>query len=209
MKLINGVILTAVLIAAPALGQDPAPSLQDLVGVKGAAGESALEERGYTWIRTEKSGGDAYSYWRENENGQCVGVRTSDGRYASIVFVPYSDCKGTVAAAAKAESSGVKGEFATVCGVIVEGKTYRYRCTATDVRRGSEKIETVLRYPDQTIRLKWKSGDHVVLNFEGMVPKEATYATAEGETNFVFEGKTYFYISNEDLARREIEDFQD
>ncbi len=208
MKLINEVFLIAVLGAAAALAQDPAPSLQDLVGTKGSAGELALEKRGYTWVRTEKSGGDSFSYWREKENGQCVGVRTSDGRYASIVFVPELDCKGG-APAAKAEAPSGAGEFQTVCGVIVEGKTYRYRCTATDVRSGSKRTETVLRYPDQTIRLEWKSGDRVVLHFEGMVPKDATYATSEGETNFVFEGKTYFYISNEDLARREVESFRD
>ena len=28
----------------------------------GGCAESALEARGYTWIRTDKEGGDAYSY---------------------------------------------------------------------------------------------------------------------------------------------------
>lgn len=42
-----------------------------------------------------------------------------------------------------------------------------------------------------------------------MVPKQAKYAASEGETNFAFEDKNYFYISNKDMARKEIERFRD
>ena len=73
--------------------QDQVPRLQDLVGTRGSSGERALQDRGYNWIRTEKSGGGSYSYWQESENGQCVVVRTADGRYASIVYAPPSDCQ--------------------------------------------------------------------------------------------------------------------
>jgi uncharacterized protein YneR len=66
-----------------------------------------------------------------------------------------------------------------------------------------------LRYPDQTIQLTWRPGNHVGLQFEGMVPQEARYATAEGETNFVFEDKTYFYYSDKGLAQMEWKNFRD
>jgi hypothetical protein len=101
-----------------------------------------------------------------------------------------------------------KDEFETVCGVIVSGANYRYRCKVEDLYSGRRKTQTVLYYPDQIIRLVWKTGDRVELNFEGMVPKEARYSSSEGETDFYFEDKTYFYISNKDAARREVENFR-
>ena len=73
--------------------QDPAPSLQDLVGVRGSSGEMELQRRDYQFIRTEKSTSDAYSYWREESTGKCLVVRTSDGRYQSLVYVPEFDCQ--------------------------------------------------------------------------------------------------------------------
>ncbi len=73
--------------------QNPAPSLQDLVGARGRSGEMELQRRGYQFIRTDKSTGDAYSYWREESTGKCIVVRTSDGRYRSLVYTPEVDCQ--------------------------------------------------------------------------------------------------------------------
>ena len=47
-----------------ALAQDPAPGLQDLVGARGSSGEQALQERGYKFVKGEKSGGNSYTKWR-------------------------------------------------------------------------------------------------------------------------------------------------
>ena len=98
--------------------------------------------------------------------------------------------------------------FDTVCGVIVNGQTYRYRCNVADHYSGGQKVRTTLRMPDQTIELTWHSGNRVGLQFEGMVPKESRYASAEGEINWVFEDKTYFYISNKDMAQMELRDLR-
>lgn len=186
---------------------DPVPALQDLVGARGGSAEDALRSRGYTWARTEKSGNDSYSYWRENENGQCVVVRTADGRYQSIAYATDFDCKG--GGGGHSANQERKEEFATVCGVMVAGEDYRYRCRVEDYYSGGSKTRTVLHFPDQTIELTWKGGNRVGLQFEGMVPKEARYATSEGETNWVFEDKTYYYYSNKEVARREVESFRD
>jgi hypothetical protein len=43
------------------------------------------------------------------------------------------------------------------------------------------------------------------LQFEGMVPMEARYSSSEGETNWVFEGKTHYYFSDKDRARSEVQ----
>jgi uncharacterized protein YneR len=200
--------------APPASGgasRETPPALADLVGVRASSGEMELNRRGYAWQGTEKTGADSYSYWRERMNGQCVVVRTSDGRYASIAYAPDLDCKQ--AAASSGGGGGASAErqdpFDTICGVIVGGRNYRYRCGATDLYSGGQKVRTELRYPDQTIQLTWRPGNRVGLQFEGMVPKEARYATSEGETNFVFEDKTYFYYSDKGMAQMEWRNFRD
>jgi len=99
----NAGLGVAVFAAGNVYAQEPVPGLQDLVGARGSSGEQALKYRGYTWVRTSKSANDSYTYWRDNENGQCIVVRTTDGRYASIVFASASDCQ---AGAAHAPESG-------------------------------------------------------------------------------------------------------
>ena len=69
------------------------PYTQDLVGARGRDGESSLEQRGFVWVKTEKSDTDSYSFWQHRQSGQCITVRTSDGRYASIVNSPAFDCQ--------------------------------------------------------------------------------------------------------------------
>ena len=50
-----------------------------------------------------------------------------------------------------------------------------------------------------------KSGVHV----EGMKTREARYSTSEGETSWNVDGMEYFYVSNKNAARREVENFRD
>lgn len=210
MKLVKtGLLsLTLALVAGSVAAQDAVPSLQDLIGARGGDGERQLQQRGYNFIRTEKSGDSAYSFWQEQENGQCITVRTTDGRYASIVYSPPSDCQGGYQSGGSDSKYDREDKFDTICGVIVGGETYRYRCKAVDFYDGGQKMKTALHYPDQTIHLKWKGGDRVVLRFDGMKPMDTTYASYEGETNFQFEDKTYFYISNKDMARMEVENYK-
>jgi hypothetical protein len=74
-----------------ALAQDPI--LQDLVGVRGRDGERILQERGYEFRWADNSSGTSvYSYWTNYNTGQCITVRTEEGRYASIVTSPAFDC---------------------------------------------------------------------------------------------------------------------
>ena len=120
-----------------ALAQDPAPGLQDLVGARGSSGEQALQERGYKFVKGEKSGSDSYTNWRNARTGQCIIVRTANGRYQSLVTAPAFDCRGGAAESAPAPGPGGSGgRFATVCGVTVEGKHYRYKCTVEGAAPG-------------------------------------------------------------------------
>jgi len=73
--------------------QEPVGALSDLVGAKGGQAENALNQRGYTWVRTDKSSGSVYSYWTEDSTGKCVTIHTEEGRYQSIVYAPKVDCE--------------------------------------------------------------------------------------------------------------------
>ena len=68
------------------------PYVQDLVGARGSSGENVLQERGFVWVKTEKSDSSSYTYWKHNQSGQCISVRTTEGRYASLVKTPPYDC---------------------------------------------------------------------------------------------------------------------
>lgn len=188
---------------------DTVSGLQDLVGARGGSAEDALEGRGYTWVRTEKSGDASFAYWRENENGQCIVVKTVDGRYESIVYGTEAGCRaGGGSGAAGHAGDERREEFKSVCGAIVKGENSSYRCTVVDFFSGDLKSRTILQYPDQKIELTWRPGNRVGLQFEGMVPQDARYSTSEGKTNFSYEGTTYFYYSNKELARREYDNFR-
>lgn len=49
----------------------------------------------------------------------------------------------------------------------------------------------------------------VSVMFEGMKAQPATFSTSEGNTQFVFEGKTYFYTSDPGAAEMEVKHFKD
>ena len=49
----------------------------------------------------------------------------------------------------------------------------------------------------------------MVVQIEGLAaPIPATYSTSEGETDVVFDGKTYFYYSDRGMAAMEIKRFK-
>lgn len=86
-------LIVSLSTAGGLFAQGSVPNLQDLIGVKGRDAEGQMERRGYSWVRTDKSDNSAYSYWRDNRSGRCVTVRTTQGRYASIVYTSNFDCK--------------------------------------------------------------------------------------------------------------------
>ncbi len=200
--------IAAMVAVGGLFAQEPARNLQDLVGAKGGDGEYQMQERGYHHVRTDKSGSDAYSYWK-NRHGNCITVRTSNGRYQSIVHTPDFDCRGGGGHAASGQAHERKEQFRTVCGVVVNGKSHRYNCKVVDFFEGHHKVKTTLHYPDMTMRLKWKSGNKVSIHMEGMNPQEEWYSVSDGETNFMYSDKTYFYISNQDAASRELGTYAD
>jgi hypothetical protein len=70
---------------APEVGT-PVSGLSDLVGARAGQAENTIRQRGYRFLRSEVSGDAPYSYWREPRTNNCVVIRTSNGRYESIVY---------------------------------------------------------------------------------------------------------------------------
>jgi len=67
--------------------------LRDLVGARAGQAEDELKSRGYKYRNSSKSGGSSYTNWKVRSSGRCVTVRTTDGRYQSIVYVSDADCQ--------------------------------------------------------------------------------------------------------------------
>jgi hypothetical protein len=79
------------LIATPLAAAAPS-NLADLVGAKGAGGETQLEARGYVLHHAAEADDGKYTYWWNASRKDCVRVLTSDGRYSAIKSTTASDC---------------------------------------------------------------------------------------------------------------------
>ena len=66
-----------------------APSdVADLVGARGAGGETELGNRGYTYVTMTKG----VQYWWNAERKACVGIKVAQGRYKSVSAAQASKC---------------------------------------------------------------------------------------------------------------------
>lgn len=81
------------LLAAPfvASAQTP-PDVEDLVGARGAGGETQLQSRGYEQRDSNTVRDQRFTFWWNAKRSQCISVSTMDGRYASIQSVPAANC---------------------------------------------------------------------------------------------------------------------
>ena len=85
-------ILAASTIPAAALAQSP-PDVADLVGARGAGGETQLLARGYESRQSNVVGNQRYTFWYNQRTGRCISVATLDGRYSAIIGVPAENCQ--------------------------------------------------------------------------------------------------------------------
>lgn len=87
-------LLAAIISTAPAHAQSTPPDLSDLVGARGAGGETQLQARGYSFVTVNTVGTTKWSFWWSDRQRQCVQIATSDGRYSAIQRVPDQNCGG-------------------------------------------------------------------------------------------------------------------
>jgi hypothetical protein len=91
MRIYRYVPLLTLVSHGPAAAQTPS-EIADLIGARGAAGESELQRRGYFFVRTQMGDDRKWSNWWNPARRQCVSIVTMDGRYASIIAAPAPDC---------------------------------------------------------------------------------------------------------------------
>ena len=207
MRLIKTIAFCAIALAVTTAlyAQHPVPYLQDLIGASGRDGEAQMQHRGYTHVRTEKSDDSAYSFWTDNRSEHCVQVRTTDGRYASIVHTPDADCgdgDGGEQATIELEET-----FETLCGSAVDGKITRYRCQAIEQTLTDGKKITILKFPDMEMKLRWHA-EKVGVEREGVETVQANYSTANGSHEIFVDGMTYFYAYDREEAERRLQKFK-
>lgn len=106
-------VFAMLLAPLPTAAQTPS-SIADLVGARGAGGETQLEARGYTHIKTEKGDDRAWSYWWHSGRRECVTVAVVDGRFDAITTSPAPDCNQS----AKKTDSGVGAAAAVAVTMI-------------------------------------------------------------------------------------------
>jgi len=193
----------ATLVPSAATAQEEVRNLRDLVGARGSSGESQMNSRGYEFVRAEKAGDSAYTYWREPRSNRCVTVRTTNGVYASIVYAPDMDCAGGQASQMPAAAPDTEDNFETVCGAVVGGKEYAYRCRLRNERCAAGNC-TVVTMPDNEYTIAWHKNDEIEVTFSGMKPMRSKSSFQDGRTKFNFEDKTYFVYRSPDRAKKEL-----
>ncbi|MET0362447.1 MAG: hypothetical protein ABW048_11945 [Sphingobium sp.] len=78
-------------LSVPAFAQPPA-DIEDLLGARGAGGETQLQARGYHFVRVNTVQDQKWSFWWNPRTRQCASVTTMDGRYSAISRVPPANC---------------------------------------------------------------------------------------------------------------------
>ncbi len=119
MRKIYGAIAAISLISNPviALADTPA-AVADLVGARGAGGETQLEARGYVHIKTETGDDRAWSYWWQPQRKQCLSVAVMDGRFDSITETPAPDCNQSTSGSGGDTAAAIAVGAAALIGVI-------------------------------------------------------------------------------------------
>jgi hypothetical protein len=191
------------LVAGVALAADePVPALQDLMGAKGASVEMSMTRRGYEYVGRGPGARSDFEYWREGKTRACVAVRYRDNRVTAVLRGAEPDCAAAAANKPSAPAPTATG-FSTVCGVTVDGKPYRYNCTVEGVAPGGPG-KTTLHFPDNKVTLEWRGAGKASATFEGMNPRDVDVTTSEGTTQFLLEGKPYFWVSDRRAAEAEL-----
>ena len=84
--------MAAIGVAAALWAGEPVRHLQDLIGIEKGEGGYQMQQRGYTYVRSDRAGSNEWTYWRESRSNRCVMVKESDNRYRLIEYVTEIDC---------------------------------------------------------------------------------------------------------------------
>lgn len=117
---------------------------KDLIGAKAAGGESDLQSRGYTWVRTITEGNSKLGFWWKPGRSGCIQVTTSDGRYSAIRDVNTSQCsQGGNLNSGQATAGGISDKAMNACNMFMKGEKGRF-VSSTALKPGWQEV--ILRY---------------------------------------------------------------
>lgn len=143
-RLVSGACIFA-LLSTQALAA-PASGLQDLVGARGAGGESELENRGYVNVSGHPVQGGVVTYWWNRDDRRCVQVTTRDGRYAALDDATRSDCNQRDGNGAGAAVAAVGA--AALIGALVAGHRSHHHEDNTHAAAAADEAQFERGYQD-------------------------------------------------------------
>ncbi|WP_312916907.1 hypothetical protein [Stenotrophomonas sp.] len=146
------ICLAVVTLSLPVLAQTP-PDVTDLVGARGAGGETQLLSRGYELRDSSIVGEQRFNFWWKAKNSQCISVATAEGHYVSIQPVPAANC--AEASTADQSPSATSSQHSNSLVLICYGAGTR------------PTVKTESTYAWDSKEHKWKSRDTVHSSAEG------------------------------------------
>jgi len=155
--------------------QEPVEGLSDLVGAKAGQAENTVKDRGYTYVKTDKSGGSSYSYWTESGSNKCVTIRTEEGRYQSIMYTPDFDCQKQDSSSTKAapETASVEGHC-KLYNKKSDNNKYKGSCTIKQKMSDDSNKYVIKLGNGETYKFTEQSNGYQVETPEGMSNNMAT-----------------------------------
>jgi hypothetical protein len=197
--------LSLALNGSPALAQVP-NDLSDLVGAKGASGETQLESRGYTNHHVSKTDEGSYTYWWNASKKTCVRVLTIDGRYEKIKTVGNDDCgqKASSSSSGTNPAVGVAVGAAALLGVLAlshkshdrDDQDYNERQTA-DFERGYRDGLYNHSYHNYDNRREYSDGYAKGIKQRG---RESSYRS---DTGYGYRGGYQSHVYVNDIVHRD------
>lgn len=107
------------ILTVSAAAQDTPRDVRDLVGARASSGESALENRGYKFIKTTEGEDRKWSNWWKASTKTCITVATVNGRYDTIVNSTPEDCK--TGSADNSDAGAGNDDFSDLVGARAAG----------------------------------------------------------------------------------------
>lgn len=100
-----------------ALAQTTPSDVRDLVGVRASSGESALQSRGFTHIKTDAGDDRLWANWWNSSRRECITVAVVEGRYDAITASPPADCNQSATSSSSNNAAAIALGAAAILGI--------------------------------------------------------------------------------------------
>lgn len=187
-------LLSPLAVPGAASAQTTPSDVRDLVGARGSSGETALTNRGYVNVGSERGDDRSWTYWWNERRGVCLSVATMNGRYDSIVSTPSPDCRRSRPTTLPGPVGGPvhDGRPTTlpgpVGGPVANGRTETIRFArgaSSATRQG-----TVSGYETVTYLIDLRAGQTFTVGMRTSNASSYFNVTAPGANQALFNGST-------------------